>query len=150
MEVENMISQKCIYALRALFELTLRDTPEFVKVQDIALAQAIPPRFLEVILAELKHGGFVESRRGYDGGYILANPPHALTVDEVINFLQRGIRRTGPADRKRRDLLGDFAFGQMWKKATAAVSDIYSNTTFSALVEQELARQKTYVPNYAI
>ena len=34
--------------------------------------QKIPQKFLELILASLKQGGFVESRRGAEGGYLLA------------------------------------------------------------------------------
>ena len=59
------ISQKCQYGLRAVLELSLRIGRGPVKTGDIAKAQSIPLKFLEVILVELKHGGFVESRRGH-------------------------------------------------------------------------------------
>lgn len=150
MAVPNTVSKKCSYALRAIFELALRDTTEPVRIQDIALAQAIPQRFLEVILAELKHGGFVESRRGNDGGYILVRSARDLTVGEVINFLQGGARYDAGTGRTSFELIGDYVFSVMWKKVTDAVSDIYNNTTFADLVEEELAKRKTYVPDYAI
>ena len=54
---------------------------------EIARRQAIPQKFLELILASLKQAGFVESRRGADGGYLLARPADALTVGEVLRFL---------------------------------------------------------------
>jgi len=146
MVAPNTVSQKCKYGLRAIFELALRDTTDPVKIRDIASAQAIPPRFLEVILAELKHGGFVESRRGNGGGYILARPAHNLTVGEVLSFLQGGARTS----RYRTSLIGDYAFSKMWGKIGAAISDIYNNTTFAGLVKQELVKRKTYIPNYTI
>ena len=149
MDPPDTITQKCKYALRAIFELAWRDTTVPVKIQDIATAQAIPPRFLEVILAELKRGGFVESRRGNEGGYLLALPAHKLTIGQVIAFLQTSGRTRRPA-RKKRDVLGDYAFAQLWKKASTAVSDVYGNTSFATLVQQELARRKAYVPEYAI
>ena len=68
----SKISKRCRYGLRAIFELALRGTSEPVKIQDIASAQGIPQRFLEIILSELKQGGFVESRRGSNGAYMLA------------------------------------------------------------------------------
>ena len=55
------VSQKCQYALRAIFELSKRAGRGPTKIGVIAEAQAIPPRFLELILNELKHAGFVES-----------------------------------------------------------------------------------------
>ena len=150
MAVLITVSQKCTYALRAIFELALRDTTDPVKIQDIASAQAIPARFLAVILAELKHGGFVESRRGNDGGYILTRPAYNLTVGDVIGFLQGGTYRRYHTGRKRPELMGDYAFAQMWKKVSATISDIYSTTTFGDLVEQELTKRRSYVPDYAI
>ncbi len=67
-----LVSQKSQYALRAVFELARRNGGLPVKIADIAEAQAIPQRFLEVIMNQLKQGGFVESRRGKRGGYLLA------------------------------------------------------------------------------
>ena len=87
MAVNVQLSRKCMYALQAMFELAFRKAKGPVKVQDIASAQAIPQRFLEVILAELKHGSFVESKRGNAGGYFLARPAEQISVGEVIGFL---------------------------------------------------------------
>ena len=150
MVAANRITKKCRYALRAIFELALRDTRDPVKIQDIALSQAIPPRFLEVILAELKHGGFVESRRGNDGGYMLARPAYDLTVGEVISFLQGNARDTEGNVWHGVDLMGNYVFSKMWEEVSDAIANIYNSTTFADLVEQELAKRKTYVPNYAI
>jgi Rrf2 family cysteine metabolism transcriptional repressor len=146
----DAISKKCRYALRAIFELSLRDTTEPVKVQDIAAAQSIPPRFLEVILAELKHAGFVESRRGSDGGYILARAADELTVGEVLSFLQGGTRNSTDNSQPGPYLTGDYVFSKMWQEVGVAVSNIYNSTTFADLLEQELAQRKAYAPDYAI
>ncbi|MHC4618149.1 MAG: RrF2 family transcriptional regulator [Planctomycetota bacterium] len=150
MVVPNRLSQKCRYALRAMFELALRNTSQPVKVQEIASAQAIPPRFLEVILAELRHAGFVESRRGSDGGYLLARPADDLSVGEVIAFLQ-GVRQTGALTRQNTtDIAGNYVFSRMWEMVSTAISDIYNNTTFADLVAEELAERRIYIPNYTI
>ena len=150
MVTPNTISQKCKYALRAIFELALRDSPEPVKIQDIASAQAIPPRFLEIILSELKHGGFVQSRRGNNGGYMLARPANDIAVGEVIGFIQGAARQGVQPGRRRTDLMGDYIFSNLWQKVTKAVADIYNSTTFADLVQQELTQRKKYVPDYAI
>lgn len=54
------VSKKCLYALRAIFELASRNTDEPVKTHDLAQAQGISHRFLEAILNKLKHNGFAE------------------------------------------------------------------------------------------
>ena len=68
------ISVKSEYALLAILDLAMQTPGEPVKIADIARRQKIPQKFLELILASLKHGGFVESRRGAEGGYRLAKP----------------------------------------------------------------------------
>lgn len=144
------VSKKCKYALRAIFELSLREGFGPVKIHHVALAQAIPARFLEVILAELKHGGFVESKRGSNGGYMLARPADDLTVGEVINFLQGEGSKVNQVSEYGHKLRGDYVFSKLWKEVSAAISDAYSTATFAEMVEEELARSQAYVSNYAI
>jgi len=150
MLVSERLSQKCRYALRALFELTLRGTNEPVKIQNIASAQGIPPRFLEIILAELKHGGFVESRRGSEGGYILARPANKLTVGEVLAFLRKGASYRNRQELYKTEPFGDYALSEMFKKVINAISMVYDQTTFADLVDRELAIKGSQVPNYII
>ena len=59
------------YALRAIYELAKRMGEGPIKISDIASAQGIPRRFLEVILNQLKGSGIVKSKRGFYGGYAL-------------------------------------------------------------------------------
>ena len=82
------LTQRNQYALRAIVELAKRAGSGPVKVSEIAAAQAIPRRFLEVILGQLKGSGLVTAKRGYHGGYILIREPEQITVGNVIRFLQ--------------------------------------------------------------
>src|SRR5262245_9250877 len=58
------VSSKCYYAIRAIYALAEADLPTPMKIAEIAEKEHIPIRFLEVILSQLKGGGFVQSRRG--------------------------------------------------------------------------------------
>ena len=58
------ISVKGEYALQAILDLASQRAGEPVKIAEIARRQRIPQKFLEMILASLKQGGFVESLRG--------------------------------------------------------------------------------------
>ena len=53
------ISVKAEYALQAIFDLAAQRPGEPVRIADIARRQRIPQKFLELILAGLKQGGFV-------------------------------------------------------------------------------------------
>ena len=81
------VSQKCQYALRAIFELSRHVGKGPLQAAKIAELQSIPPKFLELILAELKHGGFIDSRRGVRGAYLLLERPDILAVGEIIRFV---------------------------------------------------------------
>ncbi|MHC4636842.1 MAG: RrF2 family transcriptional regulator [Planctomycetota bacterium] len=144
------ISKKCIYALRALFELALRNSSEPVKICDIADSQKIPSRFLEIILSELKHGGFVESRRGNDGGYLLIRDPHRINVGEVIEFVQGSYKIDCSSIADTFEVSGDYVFNKLWNAVNTAAEKIYSNTTLGVLVESERVEREKHVPNYCI
>src|SRR6187549_1967925 len=94
------ISVKGEYALHAVFDLALQKPGEPVKIANIARRRHIPQKFLELILAGLKQGGFVESRRGAEGGYLLAKGADAITVGEVLRHIE-GARNSGARSRKR-------------------------------------------------
>lgn len=143
----KIISQKCRYALRAIFELASRHTTEAVKISDIASSQAISPRFLENILVELKQAGFVTSKRGNDGGYILAQPAEKLTVGQVIGFIQGSVKYNPGLDYLRK---GDYAFSNLWQRLNDSISGIYNSTTFADLIKEETMAAKDYIPNYVI
>ena len=121
-----------------------------MKISEIAAAQAVPPRFLENILVELKQAGFVTSKRGNEGGYMLAVPASELTVGEVIALIQ-GQQRFN-FGRSVSEVLrnGDYAFSVLWSRLNNAISEIYGSTTFADLVEEESKATKDYVPNYVI
>lgn len=150
METQELVSKKCEYALRAMFELAAGSGDGPRKMQDIASAQGIPPRFLEVILVELKHAGFVSSRRGSSGGYALARGPRDVTVGEVIGFFEGGQNRDARPPASKDDRIGDFAFSRLWDRADAAISRVYDQTTLEDLVEEEIAARSPGRSNYVI
>jgi Rrf2 family cysteine metabolism transcriptional repressor len=133
------ISQKCQYALRAVFELSVRASDAPVKIGDIAEAQAIPVRFLEVILNQLKRGGFLESRRGNAGGYALARSPDKLTMGEIIRFVEGPFHVVSCTTGHSEDpcpLYGDRVFLEVWEEATKAMADVFDRTSFRDLIKR--------------
>ena len=119
------ISQKCEYALRAMLELAAArgEGRGALKSADIAAAQAIPPRFLEVILHQLKRGGFVESRRGAAGGHMLARSPKTISVGDVVRYVDGPIGptacvRNGSAEPC--ELAEGCVFQPLWRSAKRA------------------------------
>lgn len=82
-----MITMKTKYALKALCRLAMTQPGERVLIADIAEQEGIPRKFLELILAELKQHGILQSRKGRGGGYTLAKNPDTITVASVLRVL---------------------------------------------------------------
>lgn len=149
------VSQKSQYALRAVFELARQYGKGWVKISDIAETQAIPIRFLEVILSQIKQAGFVISRRGAEGGYMLVVPPKELSVGQLLNFVQGPV---GPVECVLEDesntrkcpLYGGCAFVGLWGKVQKAISGVYDHTTFQDLIDEDRAKHQEYVASYNI
>jgi Rrf2 family protein len=134
------VSQKCQYTLRALFELAKRLGDGPVSAAEIAAAQAIPPRFLELILHGLKNSGEVESRRGINGGYVLAVSPHAISVGDIIRSVDGSsapVRCAVGRGERHCPLKGQCAFIGLWERAQQAIEEIYDKTTLQDLIDDE-------------
>ena len=130
--------------MRAVFELAKREGRGPIKINEIAETQAIPQRFLENILNQLKQGGVVESRRGKEGGYLLARPAAELTAGTIIRLVEGSIYSVECATasaEERCPLWGDCVFLPLWDRARHALETVYDTTTFADLVRQE--REKT-------
>ena len=138
------VSQKCQYALRATYELAKRYGRGPVAISQIAEVQAIPAKFLELILGQLRQAGFVESRRGAQGGYLLAVVPGQLSAGAIIRFIDGPIAPvrcvSGEATHDC-PLHGRCSFMGMWTRARDAMSSVYDQTTFADLIEQEQSAQ---------
>jgi Rrf2 family transcriptional regulator, cysteine metabolism repressor len=134
------ISVKTEYALHAIFDLATQSPNQPVKIADISRRQKIPQKFLELILASLKQGGFVESRRGAEGGYRLSRPADQITIGEVLRFVEQSKKRRGAPD----------AFTDLWKNVDAAVASILDTTSFAELARRWKEAQTRYVPNWEI
>jgi Rrf2 family protein len=83
------LSARVDYALRAVVELasTLGTAARPVTSERLATAQAIPPKFLESILLQLRRAGIVGSQRGPDGGYWLVKPADEVCLADVIRAI---------------------------------------------------------------
>src|SRR5437660_12855759 len=139
------ISVKGEYALQAIFDLASQRPGEPVRIADIAGRQKIPQKFLELILSGLKQAGFVESRRGAEGGYLLARTPDAITIGEVVRYVE-GVKGKKSSHKQS----GGDPFFETWRRVDDATSNVLDRTTFAELVRNWRERQTKYVPNWEI
>jgi Rrf2 family transcriptional regulator, cysteine metabolism repressor len=138
------ISSKGQYALHAIFDLASQQPGAPVRIASIAKRQNIPQKFLEAILASLKQGGFVESRRGAEGGYYLARSPDSITIGDVLRYMD------GLPSPKQKTARRETPFGEVWQHVDETVSGILDHADFASIVRNWAKRQKTYVPDWEI
>jgi Rrf2 family protein len=79
-----MLSQRGHYALRALLVLAANGEGAPMRTPQIAKAANVSPKFLEVILLELRKAGLLRSFRGCKGGFILGRPASEITFADIV------------------------------------------------------------------
>jgi len=84
----RQLSKRTQYSLRALYALTRKFGEGPVLITTLAETETIPKKFLEQILVSLKSAGFVSSKKGKGGGYVLAQPPEKITIGSVIRAIE--------------------------------------------------------------
>ncbi|MBY0506564.1 MAG: Rrf2 family transcriptional regulator [Bryobacteraceae bacterium] len=134
------LSVKAEYALQAIFDLALQKPGVPIKIADIAERQHIPQKFLELILASLKQGGFVESRRGAEGGYLLARASNTISIGDVLRFVEnkKGRRRT------------ESPFADLWRQVDSNIADVTDGTNFGDLARSWQEKRAKYVADWVI
>lgn len=140
------ITYKGDYALKAVLDLAWHYDKELVTINDLAKRIDAPVKFLEQVLLDLKKGGFVESRRGKVGGYLLAKPPGEITVGDVVRFIDGPI---GPIAcvHEGYEGCGDIhrcVFRGIWQKVDEATSEIIDKITFEELVSRVDSAQQVF------
>jgi Rrf2 family transcriptional regulator, cysteine metabolism repressor len=142
------VSVKGEYALRAVFDLACHQSEQPIKIAKIAERQQIPQKFLELILSQLKQGGFLSSRRGAEGGYFLARPAESITVGDILRHVDGPIapaRRGEPTEASR-----DSPFPELWEKVERALSSVVDRTSFADLVTRWKEKRAKRVVNWQI
>jgi Rrf2 family protein len=133
------IPAKADYAIRALVALAAVDggpltAPAIARIEDI------PPKFLDLILSELRRSGFIRSIRGPEGGYVLAMPAKSISLADIIRVLDgplaevRGIRPeatiySGPSAPLR----------DVWLAARVALRKVLETTSIDDVAKNHLS-----------
>jgi Rrf2 family protein len=141
------ITYKGDYALKALLDLSLHYDHGLSTIHDIAKRINAPVKFLEQVLLELKSGGFVESKRGKVGGYLLAKAPSQITLGEVVRFIDGPIEPIACVEKGYTGCTDIYkcVFRRIWLDVGMAASEIVDNITFDKLVNKVQASTKAAV-----
>jgi Rrf2 family iron-sulfur cluster assembly transcriptional regulator len=126
------------YALRAslaLAKLGVQGVP--VSINTLSAAENVSSVFLEQIFFRLKKAGIVISTRGPGGGFYFAQPPHELTVRQILEAAGEDLDMTF-CDKSTDDCerIGECLSHQVWAAANELVKNYFADITLSSILEQ--------------
>lgn len=134
------VSQRGLYALKALLHLAERWDGGTVSTREIAEREEIPERFLESILVLLKNARIVTSRRGREGGYRLRRPPAEIVVGDVVRLVDGPLAPFGDAVELARLVESEprhAGLFELFLDLRNAASAILDHTTLADLLERD-------------
>ena len=82
-----MLTMKGKYGIKAMISLASLSKDELVQSSAIAEANGIPKKFLDAILSELRVAGFVDSRKGRSGGYLLLKSAKEIMIADILRVV---------------------------------------------------------------
>jgi Rrf2 family transcriptional regulator, cysteine metabolism repressor len=126
------ISTKGDYATRALQDLALHYGSGPIPIEQIAVRQGLPVRYLEQLLLTLKRAGLLQSKRGVKGGYSLAKPPVEITLGQILRAVDGPVEpiyclTEGPGDRCNWE--AECVLREVWSEVHRAVAAVVDRTT---------------------
>lgn len=148
-----IISTKCQYALRAVYEIARSDNGRVMTIGDIARAQNVPRRYLEGILNQLRKGGVLDAQRGRSGGYKLARSADTITVGDVVRLIDGPVRAVVCVEEAKTTdcpLRDHCVFLPTWQRVQEAIDQTLDSTDFSHLTRMESEARRENCSNYAI
>ena len=108
-----------------------------VQIGNVSKRENISVKYLEQLIIPLKKANFIKSVRGPKGGHMLAKPPEAITVGEIVRVLEGGINLSScienpeVCDRTRECLTRG-----LWEEATKAMYEKLNSATLSKMINE--------------
>ena len=141
------IPMKVDYGVRALVELAQGRGDRPISTSEIADRQSIPEPYLDHILSMLQKFGFIRSRRGPQGGHVLAKASGDISLGMVVGTLEgTGAPLVCIEDPSECTWSGGCAQREVWQTVEATVQNVLNTTTIADLAarQQDLSHRGMY------
>ena len=135
------IPMKVDYGVRALVELAMHYGEGQMQTSEIASKQGIPESYLVQLMTTLNRCGFVQSRRGPQGGHILAVDPATVNLHMIMTTLDGNSSPLDCLSYASDCIFADSCAQQeIWKSVEDAIENVLTNITL-----EHLAQRQTYL-----
>jgi len=131
------ISTRGRYGLRAMVDLAIYSTDQYVALNNIADRQSISESYLEQLFSALKKGGLVKSIKGSQGGYALADHPSKITVGAVLRLLEGKLFTVAQTSENEMANSIEYCLDMdVWEKINASICKVVDSITLEDLVDR--------------
>ncbi|MBI2867160.1 MAG: Rrf2 family transcriptional regulator [Chloroflexi bacterium] len=137
------VSMKVDYGVRALIDLAQHVGEGPSQTAEIAQRQSVPEPYLDQLLTTLRKAGFIHSRRGPQGGHLLARGPEQISLGEVINTLEGHVPPVNCLDGSLDcTMVGTCAQQEVWRNIDAVTQNILNATSIAELAAKQGRRER--------
>lgn len=130
------ISTKGRYGLRAIIDLIINSNGENVPLITIAERQGISKNYLEQVFSTLRKAGIVNSTKGAQGGYYLADKPSNITIGDVLRVLEGDLSVIKTDQDTQENPIEQCIVRNVWDKVDNKVNEIIDGITLEDLVNE--------------
>jgi Rrf2 family protein len=108
-----------------------------VQIRNVSKRENISVKYLEQLIIPLKKANFIKSVRGPKGGHMLAKPPEAITVGEIVRVLEGGINLSSCIENPEVcDRTSDCLTRDLWEETTKAMYEKLNSATLSKMINE--------------
>lgn len=138
------ISTKGRYALRLMLDLAEHRDEGYIALKDVAARQGISKNYLDQIMILLNHARFFKTTRGYQGGYMLAKEPAAITVGDILRATEGSLAPVGCLDDCGDDCerSAECAARQVWAGLETVMNDYLDHLTLKDILTPKGGKRK--------
>ncbi|MGN0455952.1 MAG: RrF2 family transcriptional regulator [Acutalibacteraceae bacterium] len=143
------ISTKGRYALRMMLDLAMHRDSGYVALKDIAKRQGVSKKYLEQIVPLLNGADYLQTNRGYQGGYMLSKPASSYTVGDILRTTEGGIAPVACLEQEpnRCERSEDCITLELWKGLYKVMTDYLDGITLQDLIDRQ---NESAYDNYSI
>ncbi|AFY61668.1 RrF2 family transcriptional regulator [Synechococcus sp. PCC 6312] len=121
------------YSVKALLDLSLQPNYGPASVRDIAQRQDLPAPYLEKLLIEMRRAGLVNSLRGSQGGYQLAQAPGQISLGQILQAVGESSQPLFLDDTPPDLAAADWVTVSLWKRLHQKLRDALFNISLEDL-----------------
>ncbi|MEL7646733.1 MAG: Rrf2 family transcriptional regulator [Sedimentibacter sp.] len=129
------ISTKGRYGLRAVMDLCLNSSGDYVSLISIAERQNISKNYLEQVFSSLRKTGIVKSVKGAQGGYLLNGKPSEISIGSILRALE-GDLSVVKEDTKGLNKMEICIKRNLWDKIDRKLYEIIDSMTLEDLINE--------------